>query len=242
MDHIFYQGAPYNKQSQSAVSQHTQSNKHHYLSNPILFSPQEETLQQGCSFNMDGSACQQQTVPPLPLLHANEACYKFNPSDRLGGRDGKFEAVEHGKFIQTLKSINTDAESSVHTGSVCSRELETQHSLDRQLLPATSSMHDLTCTDQHAKQHQHLDAQGRNLPFLSQKSRADISSKASRPPCIRDSSLADGRGSEGNSCNTVTHYATLGRKPILKKSLRNTVSVKSGVRNFLSNKHQESSV
>ena len=40
----------------------------------------------------------------------------------------------------------------------------------------------------------------------------------------------------------VSHYATLGKKPILKNSIRGSVSVKSGVGDFLSSKNQESAV
>ena len=50
------------------------------------------------------------------------------------------------------------------------------------------------------------------------------------------------RFSASTSPSSIIHYATLGRKPILKSTIRNPLSIKTGVGDFLSSKHQESAV
>lgn len=132
-----------------------------------------------------------------------------------------------------------------------SGKLSCQRQPDDSLVVATasSSLHDLSRL--HEQQHHYPPSCiSPPLPHKYPSNSPGEHDRSSSGPSNADKgSFMEARGnlkasvtSLSKSSAPVTHYATLGRKPILKNPLRTPMAVRTGVGDFLSGKHQESAV
>ena len=246
MDHVLYQ----NKLFPSNLHNETRSNDTtiaHHLSNPSLH-PMQGKLHFNAEVNPAVNLLRKGTVT-AGHSQANDSIRKsyqlnqsnFNTSDNIARKLGSPQSNYPTNYLTRQQSYaGRDSHYGGGPDENSMNDTLLKNVIDQQLSASSCSLHELSVQDQ-----------ARGLPReLNYRQEEQRHSRTPREDiCNRVDLMAEYKTQQSlqndkwcKSTIPVSHYATLGRKPILKSSITSSISVKSGVGDFLSSKNQESAV